>query len=64
MQINSITLIIRNVDDESASVETIIDPPLNNDDEVEVTPCVVMFENILEFLENGEDRSGTKAYLH
>jgi hypothetical protein len=64
MQINSITLIIRDVDGESASVETVIDPVLNEDDEVEVTPCVVMFESILDYLENGQNRNGTKAYLH
>lgn len=65
MKIDSITLIIRDVDDEDASIETIIKPKVEEGDGVEITPCVVLFERIFNYLEDDKARAtSAKASLH
>lgn len=64
MKFNTISITLSNVDEDSASVKLLFDPPLpDNEEELEEQPCLVLLDNILELL-GEEDTSPIAEFVH
>lgn len=62
MKFNSVSIIIKNVSDEDASINIVFDPPLpENEEDVEEQPCLVILEAMLDSVEDIDD-SGVKEH--
>jgi hypothetical protein len=63
MQINKVSIVIENIDEENASIKLITDPVPGEHDEIEDTPAVVMGSYVWAALQEviGEDGTVTEA---
>jgi hypothetical protein len=65
MIFNQVSIVITNVDEDSASVKVVFDPPFpENEDEIPVQPALTLLDLMLEAISDlDDDVSEEKKYL-
>lgn len=63
-RIDKISLTIKNLDGEHASISVTFSPKLSGDDDVEITPNIILLNTIMSIINDDEQSETPQTLLH
>lgn len=65
-KVETVTIIISNVDESSASIQAKLSPEVLDEEDLENSPCLEVFYRFIEFIENGKfaEEEIQKVYIN